>query len=359
VARLLKVLLVDDKSTVVSGLRKMVPWSTINAKIIGECRNGKEALEQALLHHPDLIITDVRMPVMDGLELSRVIHEKAPETVIMILSAFDDFTYAQTAMRYGVSDYFLKPINKEKLDQLIRRVTEIAMNHEKKLSIFKLLYHTNLEQKLTSDIKTGEVGRIDAFFENDFPDLRETNFVLIKDFCLKLMHILLECMSVIGLKLSTFGLTQETAWQQLFEPNTKEDMKTSIRRLYLEVTRLIYDKKNNSRSKAIVDQVKKFISRNFNDPDLTLYTISNELQLSPNHTSVIFRDTTGENISNYITKMRMEKACLLLQDPASPINDTAQKVGYADPHYFAKVFKKHEGLTPSQYKNVMSRLENR
>ena len=355
---MLKVLLVDDKSTVVSGLRKMIPWSEINAVVVGECRNGKEALDQARLHHPDLIITDVRMPVMDGLELSRIVHEQTPETVIIILSAFDDFTYAQTAMRYGVSDYILKPINKDKLNQLIRRVTEISQHHEKKLSIVKLLYHTNLEQKLSSAIRTGELEFVDTFFETDFPSLTETKFELVKDFSLKLLHILLECIASLGLSLSSFGLTEEKAWQQLLGLNTKEELKASIRSLYREVTGFINDKKN-SRGQAIVDQVKKYIAGNYHDPDLTLYTISNELQLSPNYTSVIFREITGENISYYITRLRIDKACELLKDPAMPINDTAQKVGYMDPHYFAKVFKKQEGLTPSQYKNVMSRLENR
>ncbi|MEK0313870.1 response regulator transcription factor [Cohnella sp. 56] len=355
---MLKVLIVDDKTTVVSGLRRMVPWSELNAEIVGECRNGKEALEQALLHHPELIITDVRMPVMDGLELSRIIHEKAPETVVIILSAFDDFTYAQTAMRYGVSDYILKPIDKDKLNQLIRRVAEISLHHEKKLSLVKLLYHTNLEQKLSSAIRTGEVGFVDTFFESDFPNLEETKFELVKDFSLKLLHILIECTASLGLALSSFGLTEEKAWQQLLGANTKKELKATISRLYREVTGFISDKKN-SRGHAIIEQVKKYIAGNYHDPDLTLYTISNELQLSPNYTSVIFREIAGENISYYITRLRVEKACELLKEPGMPINDTALKVGYTDPHYFAKVFKKYKDLTPSQYKNVMSRVENR
>lgn len=101
----------------------------------------------------------------------------------------------------------------------------------------------------------------------------------------------------------------------------------------------IYYCKERLRSNAIIERVKKIIDRNFMIL-LNLYSISNELQLSPNYFSVIFREITGENISYYITNRRIEKACMLLKYQEIAINNVALKVGYIDSHYFAKVFKK-------------------
>ena len=118
-----QILLVDDEYFVrQSLLRRITDLKDDDFKVIGEAENGKEALDLLIKHDVQLVITDIRMPVMDGLELTKKIREKHPHILTVILTGYADFEYAQTALRYGAFDYLLKPVSEEALDDLLSRV---------------------------------------------------------------------------------------------------------------------------------------------------------------------------------------------------------------------------------------------
>lgn len=128
---MLKALVVDDEYLVRMGITQTIDWAVYGVEIIGEASNGEEGLELALQHRPDVIITDIRMPFMNGLELIEQIREQDMLVGIVVLSGYDEFQYAQAALRYGASTYLLKPINIEELADTVRCVgTKIL---EKKL----------------------------------------------------------------------------------------------------------------------------------------------------------------------------------------------------------------------------------
>lgn len=348
---MLKVLIVDDKPVVCSGLRRMIPWTQLGADLIGECSNGQEALESALEHRPGLIITDIRMPVMNGLELCKRLHEQLPDTAIIILSAFHDFSYAQTAIRYGVTDYVLKPIDKPKIEQLIHKIAQVAQSRQIRELYYRLLYDANLKEQWAAAIKRGDMSMIQEQFESMFTEYPMVTYDDIKDICSKLLAIWLEASREAGLPWGHSGLSQEQAWRQLVTANSKEAMRECVKQWFHGVTEWVHERKNK-RSEVVVECLKNIIRQKYQDPALTIYSIASELNLSPNYISVIFRQWTGENISTYLTRLRMEHSRHLLKDPAASIQEVAKHVGYVDPHYFTKVFKKNEGLTPSQYRNL-------
>ncbi|MGE5606216.1 MAG: response regulator [Bacteroidota bacterium] len=129
--RILKLLIVDDEAETREGILHSLPWEKHGLKIAGLATNGREALRMIAEYQPDLMLLDIRMPVMNGLEvLERLAKEKSPVKVI-ILSGYDDFGYCQQALRYGVSDYLLKPCRpKEILDSLIKLKNQIAIVEE-------------------------------------------------------------------------------------------------------------------------------------------------------------------------------------------------------------------------------------
>ena len=107
-----KVILVEDEKTVRDSIRKCVDWSTYGFLFIGEAANGEQALEIIRETGCEIVITDIRMPFMDGIELSRILRTLYPSVKIIILSGYMEFQYAQEAIRYGVSEYLLKPAYK-------------------------------------------------------------------------------------------------------------------------------------------------------------------------------------------------------------------------------------------------------
>jgi len=115
------VLLVDDDSHVREGLRDFMQWDELGVSKVVEACDGVEALEKVKEIIPHVVITDVRMPGMDGIELARQISDTAPEIKVILLTAYSEFSYAQQAISYGVVDYILKPTNLEKLSAAVKR----------------------------------------------------------------------------------------------------------------------------------------------------------------------------------------------------------------------------------------------
>lgn len=135
---MLKVLLVDDEPLIVQGLSRLLDWTKEGCEIVATAQNGIEALEYLWENKVDLIIADIQMPEMTGLELLEIIRrEQVSDAYFVILSGYSDFAYAQQAIRYSCMDYVLKPVEKEVLTEIIRKAanmsaTEIQRQEDKK-----------------------------------------------------------------------------------------------------------------------------------------------------------------------------------------------------------------------------------
>lgn len=128
-----KVVLVDDESIVRKGISLSVDWERYGVVIAGEAPNGEEALTKCLECRPDIVITDIRMPQMDGLELAGRLSEVLPKTKVIILSGYEDFAYAKRAIVLGVSEYLLKPVNEDELVTAVEKLqNEIEEERSKK-----------------------------------------------------------------------------------------------------------------------------------------------------------------------------------------------------------------------------------
>ena len=116
---LLKVIIADDEDKVCQLIYGLIDWESLGMEVIGIAHNGLEALEMVKTLEPDLMITDIRMPGYDGLELIERSKEISDTLEFIIISGFRHFEYAQHAIKYGVGDYLLKPIKKEELTRHI------------------------------------------------------------------------------------------------------------------------------------------------------------------------------------------------------------------------------------------------
>ena len=124
---MLKIFLAEDEVVVRETIKRMIPWEELGFELVGEAADGEMALPLLIRQQPDLLITDIKMPFMDGLTLARLAKKKIPGLKVVILSGYDDFNYAKQAIGIGVEDYLLKPITK---NALIERLSEIRSRYE-------------------------------------------------------------------------------------------------------------------------------------------------------------------------------------------------------------------------------------
>jgi two-component system response regulator YesN len=144
----LKVLIVDDESNTRGLIKLSVDWKHLNMEVVGDATSGLEAIDMMDSLLPDIIITDIQMPYMDGLTLSRIIKEKHPDISIVILTAHNEFSYAQSAVSIGVSDFILKPIDKNMLLETMTKVGNSIETNRERLSKLELS-HQYIKNNIT------------------------------------------------------------------------------------------------------------------------------------------------------------------------------------------------------------------
>ena len=155
----LKVFLVEDESVVREGLRDNIPWQQFGYQFVGEAGDGEMALPLIRKTRPDVLITDIKMPFMDGLSLSHIVGQEFPEMKIIIISGYDDFEYARQAIKEGVEQYLLKPVTRRTLQKALTEVKEkIESEQEQK----------NYLNKYQDDMHEYEQFFLRTFFEKVF-----------------------------------------------------------------------------------------------------------------------------------------------------------------------------------------------
>lgn len=158
-----RVVIVEDELIVRQGLLLTTPWENYDCKVIGDAKNGKEGLDLIIKCKPDIVITDIKMPIMDGIEMiEKVLQHYNP--VIIFITAFNDFNYAKKAIDFRVIDYLIKPFNDNQLDVALNKarlkVQERILQQEQTSSEFEQL--ANLRKRLSDSTNSKHINIINA-----------------------------------------------------------------------------------------------------------------------------------------------------------------------------------------------------
>ncbi len=169
--------LCEDEIVMREGIRDRIDWKAENIDFVGEASDGEMAIPAIMEKKPDILITDIKMPFVDGLMLSEVVKKNLPDTKIMILSGYDEFEYARRAVSLGVTEYLLKPISPKKLLESIRKVRDTVLEERShKEYVTKLIenaggdgapVHKKEEKKFHSRSLTAAVKFIDSNFSDE------------------------------------------------------------------------------------------------------------------------------------------------------------------------------------------------
>lgn len=144
---LYRIMLVDDEEEVRKAMINKMDWMQLGFQVVGDAENGEDALEKIEQLKPDVVMTDIRMPYMDGLALTSRIRQKYPSMKILIFSGYDDFEYAQQAIKLNVTEYILKPVNVEELTEILNRVRknlDEEIEQRRDVSLLRERYHNSL-----------------------------------------------------------------------------------------------------------------------------------------------------------------------------------------------------------------------
>ncbi|MDF2802674.1 MAG: two-component response regulator [Anaerocolumna sp.] len=533
--KLYTVILVDDEEEVRQAIINKLDWERIGFQVIGYADNGEDALEIAERLRPDVVMTDIKMPFMDGLTLSSKLKQISKDIKIIVFSGFDDFEYAKEAIKLDVEEYILKPINaaelkgvfehiKEKLDSEINRKRDIEQLRKYYLESLPIMKEQLLIGLLEGRLSRKRIGELMKSYEMnlDYPyymagivrtdnspkrikaeedyipqaelvtlslkqivdenltsslefiscfylesivviallrELKQSNeFIHTMDQICKSSYRILEqntsagigllCSDLMELNKSYQGAKNAIDYRILFDPNQAiyiKDVETqvndrvvwdsrytesilreiklgevedlvkaiqelihyikkstisfqlyqiSLMEMITEIFKLgrayqldmdilfgadfnfnnkIYQfdslealkqwlmdiclkvrgsirRKRTDSAKLLIDKAQEYIGEHYCNSELSVDSLCSYLNVSATYFSTLFKRETSMNFVNYLTKVRMEKALQLLNTTDEKTYNVSTIVGYTEPNYFSYVFKKHYGVSPSNYR---------
>ena len=544
---MLKIFLAEDEVIVRETIKRMIPWEELGFELVGEAADGEKALPLLIRQKPDLLITDIKMPFMDGLTLAKLAKKELPELKIVILSGYDDFNYAKQAINIGVEDYLLKPITK---NALIERISEIRSRYEHEktqkeyyekfqremqayeknssrdffealvrgsmdmMEVYKkaeklgvdivaeayniliftmnseedfsgqkegyseweaeslemleeffsghpsaMLFRSNIfsygvllkgQKESIKEITKECVGKIQGilnrkeskrewflavgqpverlsqikksyhtasrafsqrylYVENilyydememmehrsgqaDTNDnaylkkvdvnalnpailqkflsngIQEETENFVKDYFYAIGQEPMESLvfrnyvilnvrfSVItflkGLGCDTEGMEPENTEEILAESGKNIESAIAYAEKMVSQAITIRDQNSGNKNRSILKTAVDFIESHYMEEEISLNTVANVANVSANHFSALFSQNMGQTFIEYLTSLRMNKAKELLRCTGMRSSEIAGEIGYKDAHYFSYLFKKTQGMTPSDYRKV-------
>ncbi len=545
---MLKLFIVDDEPDTREGLRYYFNWDKYNIEVIGEADDGSTAIPMIIQEKPDIILTDVKMPEVDGIQMAKQIKELDINAKIIFISGYDDIAYIKSALKLAAIDYILKPVDLNELEKVIEKVVKMineekdaedllykmnaklrksmptlrekyfmtlvrdGINDEKdvnkkmefleldlpmeaeycavvvsiddkaesfddmsekdkqlvsfsviniceelisnsmkgytfenrpgeyvcilrlqreqdeegifyedtenlysllssiKDSVFQFLKisvtigvgltvqslkgisksyskaYENVNQKLflgknkiitidsldaeedyiyqfdfsntqqlSNIIKSADEEKLINAIDIIFKDIARYKYANVKyclNICLQLILTASRQLIELHINVDESRFDEKKVWEQIFEVETLEDMKGLITNYLVTVSRYVSEKRN-SKGRNIIENIKGIIDRKYNE-NMTINDLAKEVYLSTTYLCMVFKQETGETVNEYITKVRIEKAMELLKDPSYKIYDICYDIGYIEAGYFSKIFKKHTGLSPTEYREKLT-----
>lgn len=350
----MKILIADDEPLVREGFRHIIKNSHIPSYNLLEATTGSEAIKLAKEQSPDIGIIDIKMPGISGLDAIREIRAFSPHMKFIILSAYDSFEYSQAAIRYGVSDFLVKPVNPSQLIAAICRCINTksqgpAGRHDaKKVKSAKAKALFLNREYFASSIMAGHSSRSCYIAKNLLEMIRPTSVEALR----------LEAIELILFAYKT-ALARGAAASSLQQPCYRTvkailftDADDEILDLYKETIHTIVQAvpvSGSASTRQLVEQADRFIKESIND-NLTLNSVARQVYLSPAYFCTIFKKHKGQSFSAYINNLRVQLAKELLADDSLSIHNIASRVGFTSTSYFSKVFKCSTGMSPGMYR---------
>ncbi|WP_372635298.1 response regulator [Cohnella sp.] len=342
-----RLLIVDDEHMIHLSLRKLVESSGLDIEVIGDAEDGAEALRLLERQEADLVVTDIRMPEMDGLAFIERAQRLHPGIGFMILSGYNSFEYARQAMKYGVSDFLLKPIDP---DQFLAALQEMVANLRKNEARFSrqsewlAALQATVKELATRIWETDEqaawktLQRIADHCRTADADAGERKLASCAPSVVKQLE---QEMREKGVELPA-ERTLLRDW-----PGSAEDSLKELRAIAADLMRQLRGARNLG-ARNNMEKVLKYLESHYADPMLSLKGVAAAFRMSDTYLSRTLKEEMNVNFVKYLIRVRMNKARELLEATDLSTTEIAERVGFSDYPHFSKTFKKVFGLTPTE-----------
>jgi len=384
------ILLVDDEPPVRRSMARAIARAFGDRHRVDEAEDGEEALDMLERRPYDLVVTDIRMPAVDGMTLSKTIAERYPDTIVVLLTGYADFQYAREAIRLHVYDYLLKPVSVDILCELVEKIDREKAERRRRAEIERLRLNDLLEKRVRDLFYELPIPYCDTALFPPFKTIAVLAFALPAD-ARKDRFVRFAARNIVADVLSAWGtpvvvaedlrliavlfVSGETvpppeqmaaeavralkAYQRIDAGATAvgmverlEDIRDAVRRC-LEQLGDRHDPPEaalpDDAVHRLVRQAQAIIRAEYAS-DLTLTQLAERLYVHPNYLSTLFRRETGVTFSQYLTQVRIENAKKLLRETELKIYQICDRVGYTDQAHFSRVFKAMTGLSPYEYR---------
>lgn len=403
---MVKVLIVDDEPIIRTGLQKVIKWEELGCVVVGIAENGVEAYGKAKELGPELIISDIKMPKMDGLELAERLEELEPDIKVILLTGYKEFEYARKAVEFGVCDYILKPVDHQELRRAIKRAaSEIEKRKAELIEKETLAARVQnslpiLRDKFIGDLLFDNAGMIRHVYERlEYFDIYIGNFIIVvlemeRSNDVSLMEESMQqltCFTIEEIR-QKFGtavipfLRGSTVYciingvedippdrgeiSKYFEQLAERiscygdaaafvGVSQSYRGPFFlkqareEAQKQIEDRlaeKMVSRNTYTVEQAVAYMKEN-SGREVTLEEVADHVYVSKWYFCKLFKKEMGVNFSDYMAKLRIEQAQKCIREnPALRNYEVAELLGFGNVRYFSQLFKKVTGKTPSEFR---------
>ena len=350
----MKIVVVEDEIRIREGLCSLIGRIRPEYEVLGQASNGKEGVELIAALNPDLIITDVRMPIMDGIEMLQYLREKGINKKSVILSAYTEFEYAKQAIVLGVSEYLVKPITVPELTETLARLNKqiefdkVMSASPKRNDASEYTYPIHIENDVKKSLCAHNWKKTEHWkgcFVNYFKE-EHCAFSVQKEAYVRFVWAISDVSKEIGL-LNDKGASVQNVLERISAAQSQDELAQALDAM---LKALRTSGANTEDTASLTVNRAKTLIHEFYQTGITLEEIADRLNITPEYLGTLFREKAGVHFTAYIKNHRTNKAKALLLGTQMKLAEIAQSVGYSDPKYFSKVFKESSGFLPSQYR---------
>lgn len=358
-----KAVIIDDEPWTREVVKSLGKWEEYGISVAGEASDGEYGAELIRQVKPDIILTDVKMPQLGGIELVKLLRGEGNRTLVIFISGYDDYAFIRSALLLEAVDYLLKPVKPDELNGQLQHCLELLSNEERQetevleggiLDVPWAESYYTLRDALADSLNSSDSGIIGRKFdeirmlirENEHENLSKGNIVSIYYTLLQTVERFIisrgyTAGEVFGSRLSSFVFSSGS---------TPEDMLLFAERLFLNAAARVKELVRN-RNRLDMNKIKIYAQEHFME-GLTLEQTAAVFYVSKEYLSKAFKAETGRGFAEYVTSLRMERARELILVYKIPIKEVGAMVGYMDQAHFYKAFKKYFGITPGEMREV-------
>jgi two-component system, response regulator YesN len=394
------VMIADDEPKIRRGLRTSIERLRPDMKVVAEAEDGEMALAVAGAQKPDILLIDVRMPFLNGLELIQRLQGVVSDCIIIVVSGHDEFEYAQRALQLKVFDYVLKPVPQDTLADVLDRAVA-ALSESRRQGKYLSWAHEQLERNLPllreqflRDWVRGRLSTVEIAEQEQFLGVRASGpaaMALVRPadrpiaaapsgererrLALYAIRLALEEIFAPFAPLWVFADDRDNLIALAACAGGKEWIEAAARiepRVVPALCQAVFvahavipdasqgvaeayeslstEAAERGSHRSLVSLAQGYIDAHYGEATLSLEEVASAAQISPGYLSRLLKLETGFSFVDYLTRVRINKAVMMMSDPAVKVYEVAEAVGYQSQHYFSRAFKRVFGRPPAEFR---------